>query len=196
MCALLVGLPDAVVAQVAALCTENVSGQTVDQLAGEPLGHLWYHDGAVNDVLAERFELRDDPVDEATRGRIIEAALGQAAFHDASLERVPVHLACDHVVDSRVEPLQHRRQNVSLQVRRHRQVLIGIDTDRPNVRVGGRVVPSCDEQTKPTSAGCVVDDVSTGGVHRCRLEVGLGRIVEPAEIGHRGQVAHVHACSR
>ena len=72
-----------------------------------------------------------------------------------------------------------------LQVRRHRQVLIGIDADRPNVRIGSRVVPSCEEQTKSTSAGCVVDDVSTGGVHRCRLEVGLGRIVESTEIGER-----------
>ena len=62
------------------------------------LRHERYDDGAVDDVLAERFELGDDPVDEATRDRVVEAIFSQAPFYDARLERIPVHLACDHVV--------------------------------------------------------------------------------------------------
>ena len=82
-------------------------------------------------------------------------------------QRLAVRDRLDHVEGGRVDALQHRGQDVRLSVRGGREVLVGVDTDRPHAVAGlDRGV----EDTGARATGGVVDDVSAVVVHRRRQQ--------------------------
>ena len=87
----------------------------------------------------------------------------------------------DGVVRGHVDLLQHRGEDVRLQVGRHQVVLVGVDADAPHLArlagFGGGL-----ERTEAGATSGGVDHVSAGLVLRGGDLLALGRVVEAGEV--------------
>src|SRR3954471_20215809 len=131
-------------------------------------------DLAVDDLLAVVVDLGLDVVDEAAGGGQADALGLQVADDVLAALDLSLGEVVDERLDAVVDPLEHRRHDHGLQGRVvDGLVLVGVDTDRPLVRGGGRL-----EHTETGTAGDLEDDVGSGVVHALSHDLPLGRVAE------------------
>src|SRR3954453_289003 len=133
-------------------------------------------DLARDDLLLVGVELRLDVVDLATGGGVVHAA-GLEVVDLVAGDVLALRARLQEVVDGDVDLLDHRGEDDVAHVRRGRQGLVGVDTDRElDGGLGGR------EDAGAGATSGVVDDVGAALVETLGRSLALGRVVEAREV--------------
>ena len=141
-----------------------------------------HHDLAGDDPSLPVVELARDVVHVAARGGVADPVHREVEYLGTGRERTGLD-RLDGVEHRHVHPLEHRREDVGLEVLTRCEVLVGVHPDRPHVRVVGlRVVLGGLEQTTTRAARRVIDHVGALLEHRLRDHPTRRRIVETTEV--------------